>query len=288
MCYNLFEMPELPEVETIRLGLQKYLLGHTIERVEIRLPKMVSGNTDQIIGTKVTDIRRFGKALVIDLNNNFSIVVHVKMTGQLVYKGSKVPKGTRISEKVGKRLPHNHTHVIFYFDNNAVVYYNDVRQFGWIKILKTDNVSQLQFFKNLGPEPLNSLTKKQFNNIIARSNAPIKSLLMDQKKISGIGNIYANDALYYARIDPRRKVNTLSQKEIELLFYAIEEVLQKGLAAGGSSEWNYVNALGETGNYQKIFLVYGRDGEKCQRCGETIQKIKFVGRGTYFCSECQK
>ncbi len=324
-------MPELPEVETIRLGLQKYLVGHTIEDIEVRLPKMVSGEVQRCIGSEVQSIRRFGKALIIDLDNNHSIAIHVKMTGQLIYKGAKVPKEAKISEKVGGKLPNQHTHVIFYLsqnprhpglstpiqsgsrishgqrdsgvlsvprmtkrEENAILYYNDIRQFGWIKIVKTTDVSDLTFFKDLGPEPLNNLpagrqglTIQQFSNIVKAVKSLIKPLLMDQKKISGIGNIYANEALYLAKIHPKRPAASLSDTEIKKLFNAIETVLKKSLETGGSSEWQYVNALGEEGSYQKIFQIYGQVGKPCKNCGTTIQKITLGGRGTFFCAICQ-
>lgn len=281
-------MPELPEVETIRLGLQKYLVGHTIEDIDVRLPKMVSGEMQRCIGSEVQSIRRFGKALVIDLDNDYSIAIHVKMTGQLIYQGAKVQKGTKVSEKVGKTLPNNATHVIFNLDNNAILYYNDIRQLGWIKIVKTDEVSSLPFFKDLGPEPLSNLTIKQFNNIVKSAKSPIKPLLMDQKKIAGVGNIYANEALYLAKIHPKRTALSLSDDEIKKLFSAIEKVLKLGLERGGSSEWQYVNALGEEGSYQKIFKIYGQVGKACKNCGTKIEKITLGGRGTFFCPACQQ
>ncbi|MDP3941834.1 MAG: bifunctional DNA-formamidopyrimidine glycosylase/DNA-(apurinic or apyrimidinic site) lyase [bacterium] len=286
-------MPELPEVETIRLGLQKYLVGHTIEEIEILLPKMVVGEVQRVTGTKVKRIQRYGKGLVIELDNNYSIAIHIKMTGQFIYKGTRVPKGTKVSEKVGRELPNSATHVIFHLDKGAILYYNDIRQFGWIKIVKTADVFGLPFFKELGPELFPSsgqepLTQEQFQGILKASKGPIKPLLMDQKKIGGIGNIYANDALYVAKIDPKRKAHLLSEQESEALFEALKQVLTKGLEVGGASEWQYVNALGVAGNYQNFFQVYGKQGKKCPRCGEAIKKIVMAGRGTFYCPGCQK
>jgi formamidopyrimidine-DNA glycosylase len=286
-------MPELPEVETIRLGLQKYLVGHTLDEIEIRLPKMVTGDVKLVHGAKVVGVRRFGKGLVVDLENGYSIAVHIKMTGQFIYKGERVPEKTKVSEKVGGALPNTHTHVIFHLDNEAVLYYNDIRQFGWIKIVKTDEVRELPFFKELGPELFpsagqNPLSLPQFQDVLRRAKGPIKPLLMDQKKIGGVGNIYANDSLYVAKIDPTRKANSLSETESEALFAALTQVLAKGLEVGGASEWQYVNALGEAGQYQNFFQVYGKQGEECPRCGETIKKIVMAGRGTFYCPACQR
>ncbi len=280
-------MPELPEVETIRMGLQKYLVGHTVTDIDVRLPKMLTGEVQSLIGAKVQGIRRFGKGLVIDFDNGYSLAIHIKMTGQLVYKGTKVPKETQVSEKVGKILPHNHTHLIFHL-NNATLYYNDIRQFGWLKILKTADVKELPFFKDLGPEVFKELTLSLFSDIVKRNKIAIKPLLLEQKKLSGVGNIYANDALFKAGIDPRRKAHALTDTEIEKLFASIEEVMKKGIEVGGSSEWSYVNALGEEGEYQKIFQIYGREGKPCLVCGTVIEKLVLGGRGTYLCPTCQK
>lgn len=305
-------MPELPEVETIRKGLQKYLVGHRIENVEIRLPKMFIGAVENCVGATIVAARRFGKGLVIDLSNGYSIAVHVKMTGQLVFSNQSLVVG-------------RHTHVIFKLsypnpvipseaiaksrnlstkhkmkkipplskvgrDDSHVAYlsYNDMRQFGWIKVIKTAEVSQLPFFKALGLEPLKDLTKEKFTEIVHKSKAPIKTLLMDQTKIAGIGNIYANDALYRAKIHPTRPAMSLSEKEITLLFESIEFVLKKGIEVGGASEWHYVDVLGGKGKYQNFFLVYRKTGQSCKRCGTPIASMRLGGRGTFYCPKCQK
>jgi len=312
-------MPELPEVETIRLGLQKSLVGYKIIAVEVKLKKIVSGEIDNIIGATVQEVRRFGKGLVIDLDNGYSIAAHIKLTGQFIYRDGKT-QSLKVSEKVGGKLPNKWTHVIFKLKSqkarfaarrskvkttrlaqamakratqnskvgDAVLYYNDVRQFGWIKIVKTEDLQQLPFFKELGPEFLSSLTMQQFSNIVSKANSPIKSLLMDQKKMSGVGNIYANDALFYARTDPRMKAKTLTDAQVKKLYNAILHVLKDGLKYGGATVLNFVNALGQEGKYQEHFLVYGREKDPCHVCKTPIQKIKFGGRGTYFCPACQR
>lgn len=280
-------MPELPEVETIRRGLEKYLVGHVIKDIEIRLPKQFSGNPKLVIGSKVIAVRRFGKGLVIDLENDYSIAIHIKMTGQLIYEDAKT-HGKWHPVKVGKALPGPFTHVIFHLDKNAKLYYNDIRQFGWIKVVKTDEVGQLPFFKSLGYEPLKDLTINKFSGILKNSRMPIKLFLMDQTKIAGIGNIYANDSLYLAKINPKRTASSLTPEELTELFNAIEKVLKKSLEVGGASEWQYVNALGGTGEYQNFFQVYGRNEKPCRRCGTIIERIKMGGRGTFYCPGCQK
>lgn len=281
-------MPELPEVETIRLGLQKYLVGHTIEKVEVKLSRVVQGNTKEVVGAKVKDVRRFGKGLVIDLNNNYSIGIHVKLTGQLIYVDKKNhPKTIRVIRGSYSTLPNKWTHVIFYLGRGVYLYYNDFRQFGWIKIFPTADLQKLVFFKELGPEFFKDLNLEKFTEIVSGSKVSIKPLLLEQKKMSGVGNIYANDGLFLAKIDPRRKANTLNLDEIKRLYESLETVLKRGLKYGGASELSFVNALGEEGHYQDHMLVYGKKGEKCPNCGTAIEKISLGGRGTYFCPACQ-
>lgn len=312
-------MPELPEVETIRLGLQKHLVGHTIKDIEIHLPKQVRGDSNKLIGGKVITVRRFGKGLVIDFDNHLSLAIHVKMTGQLLY--TKFPKHSDaqglVHAETGPVAPHLHstssaspaggqwgtpsratrseinlpdkyTHVVFHLDNDAVLYYRDIRQFGWLHVLPTEEISKHSFFKSLGPEPLKDLTLKTFSQLLKQTKTPIKVLLMDQAKIAGIGNIYANDALYLAKINPLCKADSLTPHEVKELFKAIETVLQKGIAVGGASERDYVNVLGGQGKYQNFFLVYHKDGKPCPRCGTLIERIKLGGRGTFVCFKCQK
>ena len=297
-------MPELPEVETIRLGLQKYLVGHRIEKVDVRLPKIFQGDVKNIEGGKIISVRRFGKGLVIDLENKNSIAIHIKLTGQLIYRGPNLKQKVILSKKAGDSLPSSRTHVIFELDKGGFLYYNDLRQFGWIKIVKTDEVFDLPFFKRLGPELLPSsgqapLTLQMFKKIIHSSKLSIKPFLMDQKKIGGIGNIYANDGLFDAEIDPRRRAGTLSEEEIKKLYSSLLKVLKAGFKYKGASELNFVNVLGEEGDYQKHFLVYSREGQKCKRSGRRskssarqddhiIKKIKLGGRRTYYSQKCQK
>lgn len=281
-------MPELPEVETIRIGLEKYLTGHKILDIDVRLPRIFSGDAKKTIRGKIVNIRRFGKGLLIDLNNNYSIAVHVKMTGQLLFKQrSKVTRSSQAKININD-LPDVYTHVIFSLDKNATLFYRDMRQFGWVKVLKTKDVSKLPFFESLGPEPFKDLTLEKFKNILSKNKTNIKVLLMDQKKISGIGNIYANDALFVAGVDPRRISSDLADSEKTKLFNAMEKVLKKGLEAGGASEWHYVDALGGAGKYQNFFQVYNKKGKPCKNCGTIIEKITLGGRGTFFCPKCQK
>lgn len=289
-------MPELPEVETIRRGLTRLIVGYAIKGVEIRYKNIFGGEPSNIISARIVAVRRFGKGLLIDLDNHRSLAIHVKMTGQLIFKNAQSLEEFHPRLPLPMQLPNQHTHVIFTLSRKkgkgsreqAVLYYNDIRKFGWMKVVETEKAADLPFFKNLGPEPLNHLTIQQFSHILTTSHAPIKSLLMDQQKIAGIGNIYANDALFAAAIEPRRKGDSLTKKERENLFNAIEFVLQKGIDAGGASDVNYLNVEGGKGSYQNHFLVYKKKGKPCPKCGTPIEKIKLAGRGTFYCPMCQK
>ena len=280
-------MPELPEVETIKLGLQKYLVGHAIESVDIKVPKIFQGDRKNVIGGKVKDIRRKGKGLIIDLDNGYSLAIHIKLTGQLIYRDEKT-KNVQVSKTKVGTLPNKFTHIIFSLDKNATLYYNDQRRFGWIKVVKIEEVEELPFFKTLGPEPFKDLTLEKFEKVVTNKNTAIKPLIMDQTKIGGIGNIYANDALFLASIDPRRPAKTLSKAEIKKLYNAILSVMEKSFKYGGASELNFVNVMGQEGQYQNHSLVYGKKGKPCSKDGTIIKKIYLGGRGTFFCEKHQK
>ncbi len=280
-------MPELPEVETVKLGLQKYLKGHKFVDVNILSKGIFEGDPKEIIGAKVIEIRRFGKGLVIDLDNKKSLAIHIKLTGQIIYRDPKTAKIPVSPQKV-KTLPNNATRIIFKLDRDAVLYFNDLRKFAWVRVVDTDKVMEMSFFKNMGPEPFKDLTYEKFEKIISNSKIVVKPLIMDQTRIGGIGNIYANDALFLAKIDPRRRANTLSLPEIKALYDAVLKVMEKSMKFGGASELNFVNVMGQEGEYQMHSLVYGKKGKKCLNCGKEIKKIFLGGRGTFFCENCQK
>ncbi len=280
-------MPELPEVETIKLGLQKYLKGHKFLDVNILSKGIFEGDPKDIIGAKVIEIRRFGKGLVIDLSNKKSLAIHIKLTGQLIYRDPKT-KNIPVSPVKVKTLPNNATRIIFKLDRDAILYFNDLRKFAWIRVVDTDKVGEMPFFKNMGPEPFKDLTEKKFEEIISKSKIVIKPLIMDQARIGGIGNIYANDGLFLAGIDPRRRANTLNTLEIKKLYKSIITVMEKSFKYGGASELNFVNVLGQEGEYQMHSLVYGKKGKECPNKNGIIKKIFLGGRGTFFCEVCQR
>jgi len=209
-------MPELPEVNSIKLQLQKYLVGHTIEKAEVRNTKIFEGNPKDIEGAKVSDVRRFAKVLSIDLSNGKSLVIHIKLSGQIIYRGPNLKNPGSLSKKVAGGVPGPHTLVIFHLDRSGVLYYNDIRRFGWIRVYDTDKVEKEGFVNKLGPEPFGGaqgkpfgqvqgkpelLTLNYFQTVLSKTARAIKVVLMDQSKIGGVGNIYANDALWLSKIN---------------------------------------------------------------------------------------
>lgn len=284
-------MPELPEVETIVRDLDKKLKNKkiiSVKSLDKKVFQLTSGDVKNILGKKIKAVSRRAKMIIFDLDNYF-LIVHLKMTGQLVYqtKTSLIVGGHPIVNK-DKKLPNKFSRVIFKFNDKGTLYFNDVRRFGWIKLLAKNKF--IEFKNNLGVEPLSSdFTLEYFNKFLShKSKTSIKQALLDQKYISGIGNIYADESLFKAQIKPFRKVATLNPKEIKKLWRAIPEILKFAIKHRGTSFNDYVDASGEAGNFIKYLKVYGRGGEKCKNCGEPIKKIKLGGRGTHWCDKCQK
>jgi len=288
-------MPELPEVETIRIGLSRLLPGLVIKAVDCPNPKsFVAGAGDVrsfLLGAKVLSVKRRGKVLLIELSSHYSLVIHLKMTGQLVFKGSSVHFGAGHPSKslIGK-LPDKSTRVIFSFSDGNKLYFNDQRKFGWVRLLPTTEVPNIKFMQKLGPEPLES----DFNwqvlkaRLSRRPNTNIKAALLDQTVIAGIGNIYADESLWGAKIHPQRLVRSLSDANIKNLHFAIVAVLLMSIEKGGSTDRNYVDADGKKGSYLRFAKVFRRDGQRCPRCNTEIIKIRVASRGTHLCPHCQK
>ena len=291
-------MPELPEVETLKLGIQKYVVGHKILDLEMAHPKIFQGERENVIGSTIKNVKRVGKGLILELSNGYCLAIHIKLTGQLIYRDNKT-KNIELSSKVGETLPNNFTHVIFKLDRGAHLYYNDQRRFGWIKVVKSSEVQKLPFFRDMGPEPfvalgiespdpLRDLTFSRFKFVLSRKVTKIKPALMDQTNMGGVGNIYANDGLFKAGISPMRSAKTLSEEELKKLYDSLIAVLQKGFESHGASELSFVNILGQEGKYQNHTLVYGKRFKECpNKCGGKILFIKLAGRGTYYCANCQ-
>jgi formamidopyrimidine-DNA glycosylase len=282
-------MPELPEVELLKLGLNKYVRGLTIGDVDLRYAKIFDGKVGSVVGGKVVNVRRYGKMLAVDLSNGKSLAVHVKMTGRLIYRGKRQPKKLDVEEDL-ENLPNKHTHAIFSFKNGDKLYYLDVRKFGWIKVVDSQDVEKIPFVSKLGPEPFKDLKADDFHTLLLRYRRPIKTLLMDQSRISGVGNIYANEALFCAGISPKRISSKISKDKSKKLYDCILKVFMEGMKFGGSSTDSFRDVLGEKGKYQEHYGVYDREGKACKRrgCKGNIQKMKMGGRGTYYCSKCQK
>jgi len=284
-------MPELPEVETIRGQLEKVVKGQRIERVEVRRKKSFRGKTSEVRGKKIKRVGRRAKILVVELEEGMSLLIHLKMTGQLVYESEKGRTvGGHPSQDWVKKLPSKHTRVVMELEKGKL-FFNDMRVFGWIKVV--DKAGLEREFKDLGPDVNGGeFTVKHLKKILESSGRAVKLILLDQKKLAGVGNIYANDGLYCAGIDPRRSGKEIVKDggAVRRLFRCLKKVIDKGIKYGGAtaSDDKFVNAAGLGGKYQKHFLVYEKEGEKCRRCGEKIKKVKLGGRGTYFCLGCQK
>ncbi|MBS3811904.1 MAG: DNA-formamidopyrimidine glycosylase [Halanaerobiales bacterium] len=275
-------MPELPEVQTIVTGLNEILKGKTITNTYI-YDDMVIGYPDkkQFIekskDKKIMSISRRGKYIIVNFDNNqYRLVIHLRMSGKLLYK----------ERQEGRE---KHTHVVFEFNDNTDLRFNNVRKFGRLYFIEDDKFENAGNIDNLGLEPLSDkFSLKLFKEMLDKRKGMIKPLLMNQEFIAGIGNIYADEALFLAEIRPDRKANNLKEKEIKALYKQLRKILRKGIKMGGTSISDYVNALGETGKFQKELNVYQREGQKCKICGEEIQKKKISGRSTRFCPNCQK
>lgn len=286
-------MPELPEVETVRRGLDALIVGRTITAVEHDTPKSFPNATADVtgflIGAKITGVRRRAKVLMIDLSSGYTLVIHLKMTGQLVFRGETVfgaghPNGSLIGE-----LPDRSTRVTFAFAEGSHLYFNDQRKFGWIRLMPTLEVPNIDFMKKVGPEPLDAeFTPTQFaERFKRRARTSIKAALLDQTVVAGVGNIYADESLWGAKIHPKRLVGNITEAEFERLYTELRAVMNMAIEKGGSTDKNYVNAEGKRGSYMDFARVFRREGKPCPRCGTTIIKFKAAGRGTHVCPHCQ-
>jgi len=306
-------MPELPEVETVKKGLQKAIVGKKIVEVKILREKSFKGSPREIIGRTVKSVGRRAKLLIIDLDDGVFLIIHLKMTGQLIYK-LKI-KNEKLKTKMGPYdvdgLPNKYTRVIIDFSDGSKLFFNDLRVFGWMKIIKNlklkiknDNaklkINKTQKLDEIigerfGPEALGKdFTVKYLKEILGNWGRPVKVLLMDQKKIAGIGNIYANEALFCAGIAPHHRGRDLLKdhpEKVTKLHGCIRKVLKDGIKYGGStaSDDAFRNVKGEKGKMQDHLRVYAKAGEDClNKCGKKIRRMTLGGRGTFFCPKCQR
>jgi len=293
-------MPELPEVETVRRDLAKYLIGATFSQVKIIDFKNVAPGATFLArfltGKKIKDLRRRGKLLITDLkDNNQHLLFHLKMTGQLVLRERKelLVGGHSLSEEslrkaIGGELPNKFTRAIFQFKQGGTLFFNDMRKFGYIKLVSDKELS-LILASNYGPEPLDKEFNYQYlKSILKDRKAPVKTVILNQKLIAGLGNIYADEALFLAGIKPWRLAKSLSMGEIKLLAQVIKKVIKKAILARGTTFKDFVDGRGNKGNFINQLQVYGRQDQKCFVCSDIILKQKIAGRGTHYCPSCQK
>jgi formamidopyrimidine-DNA glycosylase len=286
-------VPELPEVETVRRGLFELIVGKTVKSIASDTPKSFPNAQKDVvsflIGAAITDIRRRAKVLIIDLNNDYSLLIHLKMTGQLVFVGDVRFGAGHPSDSLVNALPDTSTRVTFVFEDGSQLYFNDQRKFGWVRLMPRIEIPNIDFMKRVGPEPLEAdFTAKEFaERFKRRAKTNIKAAILDQSVIAGVGNIYADESLWGAKIHPQRLVSSIKPKEFEKLYTELRAVMSLAIEKGGSSNHTYVNAEGKKGSYMDFARVFRREGLPCPRCGTTIEKLRVAGRGTHICPFCQ-
>ncbi len=274
-------MPELPEVETIRLALEPHLVGRRLERVEISDPRLVRpfepvAVAAELEGERISALQRRGKYLIVRFDSGRALLIHLRMTGSLRHAGAEPLPGDP------------HRRAVVTLDDGSDVAYRDVRRFGTWQLLEPDEVESYVDAR-LGREPLErTFTSRRLADSLSGRRAPIKAALLDQRTVAGLGNIYVDEALWRARLHPLRPAGELKAEEIARLTRGIKEALRAGLARQGASLRDYSTPDGGRGRMQEEFRVYGRAGEPCPRCGTPIDKIRAGGRGTWYCPSCQQ
>ena len=274
-------MPELPEVENIVSGLKNLLKNCIINSVIILEKKLISfpeiGTFSRIIeNKKILDISRRGKYILIHLSSENILVIHLRMTGKLLVKSSDEPY-------------QKHTHIIFKLNNDKDLRFNNIRKFGRLYLIDSDNYENAGGLSNLGPEPLaDDFDFEDFKKLFENRTAKIKSLLLNQKFIAGLGNIYTDEILFRTSIHPETPANKLREKDLKNIYFEMRKILKLGIKYNGTTFSDYVNAFGEKGSFQEKLQVYQKDGEDCPECGTIIEKDKVAGRSSYFCPHCQK
>jgi formamidopyrimidine-DNA glycosylase len=287
-------MPELPEVETIKIGLAKLLPALVIADVKHDWPKSFPNAPADVarfmVGAEIKHVHRRAKVLLIELSSMYSLVIHLKMTGQLVFVGKKRFGAGHPSKDLVGELPAKSTRVTIDFNDGSKLFFNDQRKFGWMRLLPTIEVPEIDFFKKVGPEPLeDSFTAKEFiQRVMRRKNTSIKAAILDQTVIAGVGNIYADEGLWGSKIHPATLVSEVPKTKLVALYSSLREVLKLSIEKGGSSDRNYVDAKGHRGSYLAFANVFRKDGQPCPRCGTIIEKIRVAGRGTHYCPKEQK
>ncbi len=286
-------MPELPEVETIRRDLEKRIVGHKITEVEIRDRKIIKNDgakfQKELVGNEIKAVWRRGKLLMFEIKSNHFLLTHLKMTGQLIYKNhQKITAGGHSIGDIDFQAPNKFTRVIISFAGGGKLFFNDMRRFGYMKIVDAHDKDRI-WQKDFGIEPLTpSFIFADFRKIFIGRKTNVKALLMNQKLIAGIGNIYADEACFCARVLPWRKVGSLTELELKKLFQCITKVLQVAVKNRGTTFNDFVDGDDKSGGHYNFLNVYERDGEKCRRCKTIIKKTRHAGRGTHYCVTCQR
>ena len=271
-------MPELPEVETVVRGLRRTILGKKIKNLKIFPSRVLHSSPAllkrNLIRQRIQEISRRGKNIIIKLSSGDLLVIHLGMTGNLFYLNRPAFMG-------------KHDHIDLEFSDKTYLRYSDIRKFGKFKLVKSSQSAKEEVLKKLGPEPL-EISRDDFVQLLQKKKGRIKSVLLNQSIIAGIGNIYADETLFEAKIHPLQKVSDISRNGLIKLHQAIQKILRKAIKAGGSSVDNYRDVNGESGFFQFYHKVYGREGEPCKRCGTKIKRIIINQRSTHFCPRCQK
>lgn len=288
-------MPELPEVETVRRGLAALIADKTVAAVTVfESPKSFPNDQatvkEFLIGAQVTAIDRRAKVLLIRLSSDYTLVIHLKMTGQLVYRGEQNFGAGHPTDSLIGTLPDRSTRVDIVFDDGTHLYFNDQRKFGWIKLFPTLEVPNIDFMQRVGPEPLeDSFTSAEFiPGIRRRNNTTIKAAILDQTVLAGVGNIYADESLWGAKIHPSTRVREVADEHLSVLLDEIKYVMNLSIEKGGSTDRNYVNAEGKRGSYIDFARVFRKEGTPCPRHPDVlVVKLKVAGRGTHICPVCQ-
>lgn len=271
-------MPELPEVETIRCQLEASLKNKKILEAKILTPRIIRSSVKEFArrlkGAKILSVGRRAKLLLLNFSNDWTLLTHLKMTGQYLISGK----------------PDKHVHIIFKLSGKKQLLFRDVRKFGFLKLIKTSELNNYFTKEKYGPEPLEkNFTLAKFTELLDnKTSGRIKPLLIDQKFLAGVGNIYAQEICFYAGVDPRRQIKTLNKKEIKKLFSGLKKILTSAVKLRGTSADDYLDIHGHRGSYAQRLKVYRRKGKKCLRCGTALKEIRLGGRGTTYCPGCQK
>ena len=289
-------MPELPEVEVVKRSLSSKTLNLIVKGVKIfdgRLRyKIDTKKINKIIGLKLKKISRRSKYLLFFFNKDIVMMVHLGMTGKFFFINKRNLKyKTSFYYELNECKDNKHDRVIFILSNNQKLIYNDIRKFGFIKLIKKKNLKENFHLKNLGPEPLSTkFNSTYFRNYISGRNRTTKNMLMDQKFISGLGNIYVNEILFFSGVRPTKKIQTLSESQIKKIIKFTRKIISKAIFLGGSSIKNFSSSSGKKGLFQQHFSVYGKKGDNCsnKKCSGKIIKIILANRASFYCSKCQK